>query len=115
MVEVIVKQDQVIFEILGVHKILALRSRFIIPRDHIESVTWDKTSLWQWKGWRIPGTFFPGVIRAGTYYHKGSRIFWDVADADKALLIQLRDESYDKLIIEVNDPEAVMEQLGLDG
>jgi len=114
VVEVTIKRDTVIFEILGFHKILALRSRFIIPRDHITSVTWDKTSLWQWKGWRIPGTFFPGVIRAGTYYHQGNRIFWDVADADKALLIQLRDESYDKLIIEVDDPTDVIKGLGLD-
>ena len=32
-------------------------------------------------------------------------VFWDVHDPDKAIAIDLRDEHYGHLVIEVDDPE----------
>jgi hypothetical protein len=61
-----------------------------------------------WKGIRAPGTFLPGVIIAGTYYTGGERVFWDVSDATKAIVIELTGEAYARLIVEVSDPEATI-------
>ena len=50
----------------------------------------------------------PGVITAGTFYQHGKRVFWDVHDPERVIVIALKDERYDELIIEVADPVAVI-------
>jgi hypothetical protein len=49
----------------------------------------------------------PGVITAGTFHQEGERVFWDVHDPEKTVVIQLRDERYAWLVIEVDDPHAM--------
>jgi hypothetical protein len=56
-------------------------------------------------GMRLGGTHIPGVISAGRFYTDGQLVFWDVHDPDKAIAIQLRDERYDRLVLEVENPE----------
>ncbi len=58
---------------------------------------------------RAPGTYVPGVIVAGTFHADGERVFWDVRDAQKAIVIQLDDEQYARLVVEVDDPRAAVE------
>lgn len=57
-----------------------------------------------------PG-FANKLITAGTFYQHGKRIFWDVHDPEKTIVVELFDERYDELIVEVADPTAVVEQL----
>jgi hypothetical protein len=57
-------------------------------------------------GIRAPGTHVPGVITAGTFYQEGERVFWDVHDPESTVVIQLKDERYVRLVIEVDDPPA---------
>jgi hypothetical protein len=54
----------------------------------------------------LRGTYVPGVITAGTFYQEGERVFWDVYDPDSTVVIQLKDERYVRLVIEVDDPSA---------
>jgi hypothetical protein len=57
------------------------------------------------------GLHFPGLIMAGTVYQEGRRVFCDVKNADKTVVIDLLDERYDELIVEVADPLAVVQQI----
>ena len=50
----------------------------------------------------------PGVIRAGTFYRDGNRAFWDVHHPEKTIVIDLHDERYKELVLEVDDPEAAV-------
>ena len=59
----------------------------------------------------MPGTQVPWVITAGTYIKKGKRNFWDVCNKKNAIIVELTDSYYHKLIIEVENPELVMQQL----
>jgi len=52
----------------------------------------------------MPGTTFPGVITAGTFYQHGKRVFWDVHNPERTIVIDLKDERYNELIVEVEDP-----------
>jgi len=56
----------------------------------------------------MPGTNLPGVITAGTFYQDGRRVFWDVHDPEKTVAIDLHDERYSQLIVEVADPDAAI-------
>ena len=48
----------------------------------------------------------PGVITVGTFYQEGERVFWDVHEPEKTLVIQIRAERYARLVIEVEDSRA---------
>ena len=65
-----------------------------------------------WHGLRIPGTNIPGVITAGTFYQDGKRVFWDVHNPDNTVVIDLHDERYNQLIVEVADPSAAVGLIG---
>lgn len=59
----------------------------------------------------MPGTNIPGVLTAGTFYQDGQRVFWDVHHPDNTIVIQLKDERYNELIVEVADPKAAVEMV----
>jgi hypothetical protein len=52
----------------------------------------------------IPLAHVPGVLVAGSFHLQADRVFWDVRDAAKAVVIRLTDERYARLVIGVDDP-----------
>ena len=111
MVQIEKEGDNFVFEIKGLHKLWALKSRLTIPVAHILKVYADKEkSAWVW-GLRMPGTQIPGIITAGTYIVKDGVIFCDVMDVSKSIVIELHDEHYKMLVIEVEDPAKAIEIL----
>ena len=112
MVDLSIKNGTVVFEVLGLHKLWALKSRILVPLSHIRAVRADPTvKLGWWKGWRVPGTHIPGVIVAGTYCQGGRRIFWDVVRPADAVVVELIEEPYDQLVIEIADSGAAVDRL----
>lgn len=111
MVEVKQQDDNIVFDVKGWHKLWALKSELVIPRSNILGARRDPAVIHGWKGLRAPGTHVPGIITAGTFYLDGQRIFWDVRDAENAVVIDLADESYQQLVIEVEDPDRVVAML----
>jgi hypothetical protein len=114
MIEVKAEGDRVVFEVMGLHKLWALTSRLEIPRANIRGARRDPDAVRGWKGWRAPGTYVPGLITAGTFYLDGKRIFWDVCRPDNTVVVDLDDEVYHQLIIEVPDADAVVSLLTED-
>ncbi|MFV5698452.1 hypothetical protein ACM55H_08795 [Flavobacterium sp. ZT3R17] len=110
MVSVTVSGDTFIFEIKGFHKIWAMESKITISKENIIRAYQNKNEFTFWRGFRIPGTEIPGIITAGTFYKKG-RNFWDVMNKKNALIVELKDNYYKKLIIEVENPEETMRVL----
>jgi hypothetical protein len=53
----------------------------------------------------------PGVITAGRLYQHGQRLFWDVNDPANSIIIELHDDRFHELIVEVTDPLAAVEQI----
>lgn len=109
MVEVTREGSNILFNVKGLHKLWAFKSQLQIPADHIRSARQDTATVkgW-WKGLRMPGTSIPGLFNAGTFLKDGRRIFWDVYHEDQAVVIELEHEEYDQLVIEVEDPAAVI-------
>jgi hypothetical protein len=112
MVKVTVEGTTAVFEVQGLDKLWALKSRLAIPLAHIRDVRADpEIARGWWHGLRMPGTQLPGVITAGTFYQAGKRVFWDVHNAERTIVVGLRDERYDELVIEVEDPSSVISLL----
>ncbi len=84
---------------------MGLKSTLEIPLHHVAGVRADpKIARGWWHGLGLPGTNIPGVITAGTFYQHGQRIFWDVHHPENTVVIELRDERYNELIVEVRTP-----------
>jgi roadblock/LC7 domain-containing protein len=60
----------------------------------------------------MPGTTVPGVMTAGTFYQDGKRVFWEVHHPEKTIVIDLHDERYNELVVEVDDPDAAVKLIG---
>lgn len=114
MVELSIRGDELHLEIKGWDKLWSLRSEISVALDHIREARPLKSpeelrEIMKELGFgvRVPGTSIPKVITAGTYYYFGTgRIFMDVHHPiDSALLIELEDEPFRKLIVDVDDPD----------
>jgi hypothetical protein len=112
MVEVTIEGDRAVFEVEGWDKLWSLRSRVEIPLAHITGVeaNMDQVNQW-WHGVKVMGTDVPGLFAAGTFYYHGDLVFWDVRHPANTIIVSLDHERYRRLIIEVEDPSAVVAQL----
>jgi|SRR5579862_2546177 len=110
MVDLSVAGGKLVLQIRGADRLWALKSSLEIPLQHIASVRSDPSVAHGWyHGIRAPGTNVPGVLTAGTFYQHGQRIFWDVHHPENTIVIELRDERYNELIVEVSDPAVAVE------
>jgi hypothetical protein len=109
MAEVELTQQALIVHVQGTDQLWALKSRLEIPLSHVVGAEADpEVALRWWKGIRAPGTYVPGVIAAGTFYQEGEKVFWDVHDPEKTVVIRLREENYSRLVVEVEDPSSTL-------
>lgn len=112
MVKPEIVDGNLILHVEGMDKVWALKSQLTIPLRHITNVRMDEEVVKKWfHGIRFPGTNIPGVLTAGTFYWDGKRVFWDIHHPEAALVISLADESYTDLVIEVEDPAALISEI----
>lgn len=110
MVEIEVSGDMVTVHVLGGHRLLALRQQVVVDRrDIVEAVPAEVDLRPPWV--RAPGTFFPGVIAAGVYRGKGRKEFWDTTFTGRAVRIDLEGREFTRLVIDVDDADAVLAEL----
>jgi hypothetical protein len=97
-------------EVHGDHLLVKLKTRdkkfmllssIKIPLAHVVRAEAEPKVPWEvWKGGRVPGVNVPGVRFYACY---GRR--------DKTLVISLKDETYERLVTEVDDPAKVAETI----
>ena len=114
MVRVSITADELTVRILGLHQVLAFRRQIGIPLDHVRGATVDPGITQESRGIRAPGTRIPGVT-LGTYYPSGYRTgpktFWDVVGSRHVIVIELVDEDYERLIVDVRDPRSTVDEI----
>lgn len=112
MVDLTISDGKLKLHVKGVDVLWALKSTLEIPLAHVAGVRCDPDVARGWfHGIRAPGTQLPGVITAGTFYQHGNRVFWDVHHPDNTIVIDLRDERYQQLIVEVADPGEAVQRI----
>jgi len=109
MTTVELTSTDLIIRVEGLDKLWALKSELRVPLAHVSGVheSVDEARKW-FHGFRIPGAEIPGVLTAGTFYWHGEFVFWDVHRAENAIGIELHDEKYRRIVIEVADPATTM-------
>jgi hypothetical protein len=93
--------DQLVVNVKTRDKKFVLLSSIRIPLEHVVSAEVNPHVEWEvWRGWRVPGVKVPGV----RFYAMNGR-------RDKTLVIRLKDETYERLITEVDEPSEVAESI----
>jgi hypothetical protein len=110
MVAVSVKGPVVVIKVLGFHKLLALKSKVEINKKNIKNVKIAEDNL-RSPLIKLPGSRIPGLIAAGTFMEKNRKEFWDHVKKNKAIAIELENEKYTKIVVDVEHPEMVIQQL----
>jgi hypothetical protein len=106
MVRISINGDRVLLEVQGWDKLWALKSQLEFPLDHITDVRVDpEPARGWWHGLRFPGTNIPGVLTAGSFYQHDGAVFYDVHDPERTIVLDLNHEHYQRLVIEVEDPQ----------
>ena len=113
MVDIHADDEHVTIEVRGLHQFWAFKRKIHVPRSAVRSVRKlpGDALKGMWKGWRVPGTHLPGVIVAGTYFKDGERHFWDVRHPESAIEIELDGQRYNRLFVEVSDPDLAIRTL----
>lgn len=99
MPKVISKGDEVTISLSTVEKVWSLHGDFHFDKHEIVSLstTVPKTTF---RELRLPGTYLPWVIKAGTYFTPRGKEFWyTTRGKDKPLAIKLKNNTYKQLII----------------
>jgi hypothetical protein len=112
MVEISIEGDKAVFTVQGWDKLWSLRSRLEVPLAHVRDAHADPSPAMGWfQGLKLLGTDVPNVFRAGTFYQDHGWVFWDVRHPEKAIVVELHDERFQKLVVEVADPAAAIQLL----
>jgi hypothetical protein len=101
--------DKLIVEIKGWDQVWALKRRLVISLDHVTGIRTGAQEII--RGIRIPGTYVPGIVAAGTFYDAGEKVFWAVHDSERTIAIDLQGEDYSMLVLEVADPDATIRDI----
>ncbi|MFJ3670280.1 hypothetical protein ACIPSE_27880 [Streptomyces sp. NPDC090106] len=100
--------DDLVVVIEGLDKLWAFKGSLTIPLANVRGATADPGIAAEPKGIRAPGAHVPGVITAGTFHRDGEKVFWDVRDPSKAVVVELADERCTRLVVQVDDPRATV-------
>jgi hypothetical protein len=100
-----ITDDHLTVRLSGWEAVFALKREISVPMRNVLSAQAGTVTALRPYGIRLPGTFFPGVIAAGSYWSKSAGwSFWSVRHSDKAVDIRLRDARYQRIVVEVDDP-----------
>jgi hypothetical protein len=112
MVDIAIHDEILDVYIQGIDKILTLTNHLEIPMEHVRFVQKGTASSEEWwYGLREPGVRLPQHVMAGTFYQHGKRVFYDVRNPDRSIIIDLDDDQFDQLIVEVASPYTVITEV----
>jgi hypothetical protein len=104
MIQITQNQNEFVFEVMRSHKLWSFENKIKVQKENIINAYKKEEKSSFWIGWKMPGTSVPWLITAGTFIKNGERHFWDVCKSKNAIVVELKNSSFAKLIIEVENP-----------
>jgi hypothetical protein len=107
-----VGEEELYVEMSGFDRVWSLHSRLEIPLVHVAGARVDPDGVREASGTGVKaGGARVGHLTAGTFRQEGEWVFWDVHDADRSVIVELHDERYARLVVEVDDPAATAAEI----
>jgi len=89
-------------ELGALERVCAVHGSLHIPLQQIDRAS-DEVPARRWAEVRAPGTYIPGLIKAGTYWWPGRKEFWFVTRGRSPLTLHLRGGPYTAVVLGVDD------------
>lgn len=99
--------DRLVVRLTGWDRVWAVSSGVDVPLSSVQAVRPmpQREARSIASGLRLPGSYVPGVIQAGSYRSmSGEWSFWVAYRAETVLVIDLEGERYRHLVLQVPDP-----------
>lgn len=108
--KVVITDKDLIVKPKGITKIWSLRRKLRSPLAHVKGATVDRDIMYEFKGIKKLGTdaYMRGYF-AGTFIKNGDRIYYNASRGAEVVVIQLDNEAFDRLVLEVKNPERLVE------
>ena len=111
MAKVTVENGQLVINIEGLRKMGTLKSELLIPLENVEGAMID---LEAWNNaprpfQKIAGADAYGRYFGGTFKQNGKKVFYDLGKKEFAVVIKLKNEKYDRLIIGFDEPKKIVD------
>lgn len=94
---------ELIIEPQRLDKMWSLTSSIAVPWGHVRGATHDPGMKHEPKGFRAPG-LRSGQKLSGTFYSDGGRQFWNISGYENAVVIELKSERFDRLVVSLENP-----------
>lgn len=103
------------FILEGTEQVLAFKAKVSVSREDITNITWyDRFNDWPSLQVRMPGSYLPAWIMAGSYWNEDG---WDFVLAKKpkgmlqptlfdVLVVETNKTKYKRIILRMKEPEA---------
>ena len=101
-----IENDNLVFTLTGIDKVLALKSKLAIPLNHVKSVSTEKADWNYFKMVKVMATRVPEIVADGTFVSKEGFLFYEMHDPDKCITVELENEKYKKVVFQVSDKES---------
>jgi hypothetical protein len=108
MVRASIADGRLRLELQGLRKLWVLQSRLEFPLQRVRSVRVDPEPARAWLRALRSADGPRRLPTPGTLSRDGQRMFWDVANPDRTIVIAVTGEPYDELVVEVERPAEVL-------
>lgn len=108
MANLVIDDDTVTVALSTVEKVEAIHGNVTVPRSAITGVREVLDGMREVHGLRVPGTGVPGVILAGTFRQPGRTTFAICHGRRPAIVLDLTDEQFDRIVLTVDNPAAAI-------
>lgn len=108
--QVQIEGERLVVAMHGFDVVWAFRRRLIVPLAHVTGARVDPhvASQGPWLGAGQTDALLDYAVAAGPMLVHGRHEFWDVHRLERVISIDLVDEPFERLVLEVADPEAVV-------
>ena len=90
----------------GLNRLWAFTTEVRVPLSDVARVDRDVARRSVPSGFRMPGTYLPGLVQAGTYRTREERSFWLVGRTPNVTVIECPEARFDRIVLQLSDETA---------
>ncbi len=110
MPEIAIQGDNLVVQLTRKEKFASLRRDIIVPLSNVESAEIFE-GFPRGLGIRCPGTGFPGLIYAGTFFKKSAKQFVYWRRNEIPVQIVLKNNPWSRIIVGTHNPEELIRRI----
>jgi hypothetical protein len=97
----------------GLDVVWTTRRRITVPLEHVRGARIDPDVVRHgpWLGAGYTDALLDYTVAAGPMIVHGRHEFWDVHFPERTVVVELADEPYDRLVVDVDDPQATAAEI----